>query len=474
MNGLGTLLGWAYRAMALLVLACVLAFPAYKGVWMGYAPVLAGCAMGLWLARRGGAAIARDEAPPRAAAELAFGLRLVILPALAQAALLLAYRPEPWFDGRFVVEEARRFAETGLMSPLTYYPPAQTWWYALWFRLCGGGTLVAQFSQVPLGAAVALATYALARRALPPTRARTVAWAVALYPSFIGYVLVTPYYHYLYTALTVAMGWWMLRAADQRSGHASGFAAGLFAGAGALAKAVQLVAPAQAFVLWLALLPPDPASPRRPRLGAVGGLCAMFLLGMAVVVGPWAQRNLKVFGEPVLVCTSGGLVLYSANNPESNGLYSSLPDEVAIASPGAMLAYSRHCSRQARDYILGHPARFAELAWRKFLHTWGNESAFTDLINRRGQPSPRAEKVFSAVFLAGWSTLVSLWAAASWRGLRRRIAVGPVEALAAVLVLSNAAVYLVFEGGDRHHLPLVPLLAVAAASLLARGDKESA
>ena len=38
--------------------------------------------------------------------------------------------------------------------------------------------------------------------------------------------------------------------------------------------------------------------------------------------------------------------------------------------------------------------------------------------------------------------------------------------LAAVLVLSNAAVYLVFEGGDRHHLPLVPLRSLSIKRMI--------
>jgi len=34
--------------------------------------------------------------------------------------------------------------------------------------------------------------------------------------------------------------------------------------------------------------------------------------------------------------------------------------------------------------------------------------------------------------------------------------------LAAILVLTHGMVYLVFEGGARHHLPLVPLLLIVA------------
>ena len=44
--------------------------------------------------------------------------------------------------------------------------------------------------------------------------------------------------------------------------------------------------------------------------------------------------------------------------------------------------------------------------------------------------------------------------------------------LVAVLVLSNAAVYLVFEGGDRHHLPLVPLIMAILLHRVTASKKE--
>ena len=61
---------------------------------------------------------------------------------------------------------------------------------------------------------------------------------------------------------------------------------------------------------------------REHRGGAVSSLCgsvlrlACFTLGIALVAAPWAFRNDRVFGKPILTTTHGGYTLYLANNPE--------------------------------------------------------------------------------------------------------------------------------------------------------------
>lgn len=435
-----------FRIFAVVVLGLLMSFPALKGMWLGYVPVLAGLALAQHLIKTGLPAVVPGWSERRF---LAF---VIAVPAVVQIVLLLALRPEPSFDGLFVYREAVTLAATGQLSPLTYYPPAQTWWYALWFKLLGATPLVAQLSHLPWHAAVTLLAYGLTRQ-VASSAARPAAVAVAFYPSFLGYVLTTPYYHYLYTATLVASawGWWAMA-----RGGRGGLGAGLVSGVGALTKATQLIAPAQAAVF--ALLAPGVTARRKIAL------VLLTAAGLGLVLAPWAVRNYRIFGAWVPVCTSGGLVLYSANNPESNGLYSPTPDQAAIHTPADMLAHSQACSEKAVDFIRENPGHFARLAARKVLHTWGSEATFAELINRRGRPLGRMEDLFSAAFLAGWSALVGLWSMAAWRDLRARRPPDLWELLVAVVVGSNLVVYAVFEGGDRHHLPLVPLLVVLALS----------
>lgn len=445
----------AIRTFPLLVAGCVIIFPAYKGLALGYAPVVVGALVAGWVmwAKKNPA----DEWTPGVGA-------LYVMPALLQGALLLIFKPEPWFDGLYVYRHAVELLQSGRMDPLTYYPPAMTWWYAGWFRLLGASTLLAQFSHIPLSVAVTWSTLQLAREATGVEKlSRRTALVAAWYPTFVGYVLTTPYYHYLYTLCLVLMAWLIIRPWNSDRTHGAIFLAGLCAGMGALTKAVQLVAPLQVgcwLLIMIALIKPKGAVVFRWGVRAF-----VFGLGMVLVLLPWMVRNERTFHALVPICTSGGLVLYSANNPDSNGLYSAGPDTIELSTPSEMLAHSRWCSEQAKAFMKNETALFANLAWRKFLHTWGSEATFTELINRQGRSSLLIKRGFSFVFLAGWAGLVFVWAVSAARRLRCRGQLTAYEVLAGVVILSNALVYVVFEGGDRHHLPLVPLIIVLIASM---------
>jgi len=437
--------GWGFlTAMAVLI------FPAWKQVWLGYVPVAAGVTAG-WLVLRTWRTITRrlDQLPGSA---LIVSLGSVVV--LFQAAAILLLRPEPAFDGLFVFREALQLARDGTMSALTYYAPFQTWWYALFLKLCGESITIAQLSHIPWAVLMVALTCVTARRFGPAGGAGAATLALALYPSFLAYVLVTPYYFYIYTACLLLLAFAWLKSGDADGWTVWAFLGGLAAGVGALTKAVLLLAPAQAALVWMFV------GERRSLPGLLRKL-ALFLAGMAVVMLPWVARNLRVFGEPVLVCTSGGLVLYSANNPDSNGLYSPLPDESAVSTPAEMLEHSRDCSRKARQFMREEPAAFLGLVVRKNLHTWGNETTFAELINIRGRAPSWLDPLCSALFQTGWSALVLMWVVTGWRWFRARREPHALELVAAMMLGATVAVYSLFEGGARHHLTMVPFLVLA-------------
>jgi 4-amino-4-deoxy-L-arabinose transferase-like glycosyltransferase len=449
-----------FRLAGLVTLVMLLAFPPYKGRPEGWIPlVVSAGAAGIALSRR--TARFRDSIrktldlwPPYQLLALALGV-----PALLQVGLVFWLRPSPTFDGLFVLQEAERLARTGNMSLLTYYGPGQIWYYALVFKLFGATPLTAQLGQLPLFLGMILAFHGIARRALPLPAARAATLAMAFYPSMILYALVTPYYFYLYTLLLLFMiGRW-LAVATSEGGNGAAFAGGLAAGFGALTKAVLLVAPLQALAFWL-------LSARSFFQRRLWVAWLLFVLGTGVVIAPWAWRNQQVFGEPILVCTSGPLVLWSANNPDSDGLYSPLPDQKRIETPTEMLRHMRYCRDQAKAFILFHPGRFLRLALRKLLHTWGTETTYVELINRNGKAMPTLDPILRFVAQAGWGALVMLWAFVALRALIRRHPAGPIELAAAILVLTKWVVYSFYEGGARHHLPVVPLLILYVVSEL--------
>lgn len=457
-NAVENISRYAIRLFPILVAVCLLVFPAYKGILPGYIPVLLGVAIAAVCFRQH-AAISRYI---NSWSNLKLLLLLIVLPAIIQFILIMVIQSEATYDGLFVFRHAETLVSTGKMDPLTYYPPLQTWWYAAWFKLFGASTVVAQIAHIPLSAGITWLVYRTAKRLGSQAHARMAGLAAAWYPSFIGYVLTTPYYHYLYTFLMVLMVWALIRAVGFNLQQSTSrlpnwkyyFIAGLAGGLGALTKGTQLIAPIQV-VTWLLVL--GCVTKIFPWRRIAGGI-VIFGIGMMLVLSPWMIRNWGVFDDIVPVCTSGGLVLYSANNPTSNGLYSDIPDTVALKTPAEMLAHSRWCSDQAKEFIISQPGVFLNLAWRKFLHTWGVEATFADLINRAGKPCIYTQHAFTLFFLTGWSALVTAWLFISYQRLRIQKSLSTYEILSGVLILSNALVYVVFEGGDRHHLPLVPLI----------------
>ncbi len=436
-----------FRISALAVGGMLLVFPAFKGMWLGYVPLAVGGLL-LYALYRFHPVLFRLLGPM---SERAFIALICLVPAVMQLALIMFFRSAPTFDGYFVYREAVTLAETGRMHPLTYYAPAQIWYFAFFFKIFGPSPLVAQICQIPLAALIPLVSYAIGCRVASRDRARLAAVLVALYPGLLLYVLVTPYYFYMYTLATLMIVWSWLRVAQGENVWRSAVYGGLAAGWGALTKATLLVAPLQTIFFWVV------------TAGTVKGTrrwlaWLLFIAVMAGVVAPWTLRNHRVFGETVLINTSGPLVFYSANNPESDGLYSPLPDQARVETPKEMLAHMAWCNEQAWDFIREHPASFARLVWLKLLHTWGTETTFVELINRDGAPLGWLDPALRFLVQIGWAALVFLWVYRAAGALWYRLPPSMLEIATGIFVLSKFLIYSVYEGGARHHMPIILLL----------------
>lgn len=443
----------ALRLSSFAVLGFLLYFPLYKSRLEGYVPIMFGAGLAWSLAILFRKRFWIDQL--RTAPFLAL---LLGIPAALQFILIIAFRSSATFDAYLVIREASRLLETGSMNPMTYFAPGQTWYFSLFFTVFGVSDRVAQFAQVPLAAVLPLLIYLCGRHAGPEYAARRAGLTVALYPSLLLYILVTPYYFYLYSALMLVMilSWIQLQADPTR--RLPPLWGGVAAGAGALTKAVLLVAPVQ---MLFFLLANGALLWRRQTWRA----WMLFSLAMGLTLAPWVVRNLRVFGEPVLICTSGPLVFYSANNPYSDGLYHPLPDQVRLQSPQEMLAHGRWCKEQALAFIRSQPGAFLRLAGRKLLHTWGTETTFVELINRNGRPIGAWDPALRLASQTGWAALVLSWVWASVQAMRRRRPATPLEISAGIVIFSTFLVYSVYEGGARHHLPAVPLLILLVMSL---------
>ncbi len=436
-----------FRLAALVTLGMVLCFPAWKGVWTGYVAIAMGASLYVCFTRT----IPRWTPSLLRLQEGFYIAILIVLPTVIQLSLIFAFRSKPSLDGLFVYREALTLLETGRMNPLTYYPPAQIWYYALFFKLFGASPLVAQLCQIPLMAMVPMLVYLIGRDTCSLAAARWAGIGTAFYPGLLFYVLTTPYYFSLYAVCMLLMVWSWLRMQTKAHFWIPALAGGVAAGCGALAKAVLLIAPAQTLLFMILTA----GTLRRWRLWLAWGA---FVFAMMATISPWVLRNQRVFGNPIPVATSGPLVFYSANNPVSNGLYCSLPDEKSVTTPAEMLAHGKYCRQQAWEFIRGHPRNFARLIWLKWLHTWGTETTFVELININGQPLGKWHQALRATMLTGWATLAIAWGVTAIMSICRRLPPTPLETAVGIIVLSKFVIYALYEGGARHHLPGVPLL----------------
>lgn len=455
----------AFRIATFSVVAMLVFFPAFKGVWLGFVPVLLG-GLAFYYGRRfihpASMSLARWS-------EASYLSLLLLLPAAIQVVLIVLFRSQPTFDGLFVYREAVTLVETGRMNPLTYYAPGQVWYFALFFHLFGTSPLVAQLCQIPLMMLIAYLVYQIAKAVsiypdlnpqpnrgpfeiqAGPGRARLAGLFTAFYPGLLLYILVTPYYYYLYTVMLLLMVWAWLRMFSGEGNVWSSIWGGVAAGCGALTKATFLVAPAQA--LCFAFLASERWINRRSW-----SIWILFLAIMSITIAPWVLRNQRMFGETVLINTAGPLVLFSANNPESDGLYSDIPDQVDLQTPQDMLDHMEWCSEQAKIFIRENPSRFIQLIGLKLIHTWGTETTFVELINRNRRSLGPVDPAMRFAVQSGWALLVFSWGAVAWQSFRRRRAPRPFELAIAILVLSKFLIYSVYEGGARHHMPVIPLL----------------
>jgi hypothetical protein len=229
-------------------------------------------------------AVARD--PDR------WNLRLVAT--VAAATRLVVMFRVPVFvigDSGGYVEAAGTIAQAGSFAPLLgFYPPAYSVFLAGVWAVLGPDFLAAAAVQHVFGVVTALATYGVARAALPP------AWALlpALATATNGYVLILEHGIYteaLFVPLLTVTAWLATRLLG--SGTRDRWRLAATTGAMmALASLTRLVLQPFLAVLVAGILVADGWPPRREAWVRVGALVGAFV----VAVAPWVAHNWIVYG----------------------------------------------------------------------------------------------------------------------------------------------------------------------------------
>lgn len=388
-------------------------------------------------------------------------LRFGLLAALGVGAVLrlaaaLALQPEPFSDVATYLALAGQLAHEGRYGTegaRAYWPPGLPLALAPWLAAGLPPTAAVLALNLVCFAAMALGLSSLVRALGHPAHAAVPAWLLALWPTHV-LMAGAPVKELLVMAL---LPWVVLLGARALAGSwRAALGAGVLTGLAVLVQPSLQLLPVAGVLLALLL------TRRLLRPLAMGGLV---LAAMLAAISPWAARNLAVLGEPVLVSTNGGSVLYRANNDLATGTY--IPAGAVVVTGLGEVATDRAYKRLGFAWIGDHPLGFGRLVATKVLlflgdNSYGSYVAFgadRDGLDRRLYVAIRLGCALP--WLLGWA----LVAAVVGRGLGAReravAAALPVVPLLVVLPLAYLlAIHAVFESGTKYHLPVLGLVLV--------------
>ena len=464
----------------------------------------------------------------RLPSDAVFGALLFVAALVPRLWVAVFWAGEPVWDGHYYDFGARRIAEGhGYSDDLTlggqlvwhpwcHYPVGYSAFLAVFYRLFGDGRAVAAVANALVGAALAVVTWALARHALSPLRARAAGLLVALHPGLILYaalVMSEPL-----AALLTLLAFWAAVALPARRGLVAG---ALLLGVAALVRPQALLcAPFLALVLrdHRERVPCDSQGLPRGRTRLVGIAIAGAVALVPVL--PWTARNCAVMDGCALVSTNAGWNLAIGAFPRATGRFETLRSSDGCRDVTGQVQQDRCWLDYGLAQIRARPWHWLSLVPAKLGFTFDHESFAVEYLHEarpeawpegrreRGRgvttlfhrlllagaalgciafPRPRPQRVAAVqgALLVVAGVLVALAFAADtpvfwplalfvavvpWLPLPGRPAMPPALLLPVSLLATTLVTHAVFFGEDRYHMVVTPVLALlAAAALRGRG-----
>jgi 4-amino-4-deoxy-L-arabinose transferase-like glycosyltransferase len=236
------------------------------------------------------------------------------------------------------------------------------------------------------------------------------------------------------------------------------------------------IALAMLFPGWI--LPGGDRQSLAPRLRLAGA----FVAAMALVLSPWAIRNTRALGRPIVTTTHGGYTLWLGNNPEFYGFLqrarggevwdSQRLDQQYLQFRERTgydeLAADRWSQTQALGSMRDQPAAFARACIWRVRSLWG-------LVPQQVSAEESAAGRLARSAVGAWYAMVFGLAGVGLVALGRRRWQPPWWA-ALLLCLSFTAMHAVYWSNLRMRAPLMPVICLAAAAgvrRIARGRAAS-
>ena len=320
------------------------------------------------------------------------------------------------------------------------------------------GVLSARIAQALLGAATVWIVHAFMRKRFDRRAADVAAglFCVDPFTIFFSNLLLT---EILYVFLSVALiicAWSLFTDPAQAKFRA-------VLGVAVLGLAALMTRPSAAgwiLMLWLFLWLSETRRARASRRACV--YATVMLFGFL----PWGLRNMSVLGSPAWLSANGGVTLYDAQGPQADGgscqaFINELPELVGLDE----IERDQTLRRLAAERMRSDPARVIRLAWTKLLRTW---NLVPNVAEHRGGMTAVISALFTAsvIIAALWGLIrVMREKTPPSNGLRR------LHVLLWLPIVYFTLVHCVFIGSVRYRVPLMPLLQIAAATVLVRQER---
>lgn len=401
-----------------------------------------------------------------AAAQWGFGL--FGFAALLRIAWVLLVPSVPVSDFREYMDLATRLLESGRYVneagvPTAFRPPGYPVFLALLHAVFGPSAFPIKCSNALVGAATCVLVWRLARTVVPEGPARLAGMMVALLPSQVGYSSLVasevPFTALQTGALLLVAE--SLRLPDRRA-LLFGACAGLALSAAAMMRPT------------VALLPLVVCAVVLSAAGAKRGLPIAVALCIAFAPAPiaWGMRNAAALGAFQPFSTNGGVNFHFGNNAITNGTGLELLDPRVDATSAITDEVARNAEgwRLGAAYWRGNPGAGMVLAARKLAWLLATDGVWTRWAMISADPAPPAS-ARGAVLVASnaaWYALLGLAGLELLLMRWRRAARDSAEPLGELMLLYTVVLTAAFIGQERYHFPMVPAMAVAAATFAAR------
>ncbi len=340
-----------------------------------------------------------------------------------------------------------------------FWPPGFSSVLGVAYWLFGESLSVARTVNVVAGALTVIPIYVIGRRLFGEAAGLTGAVIAALLPSLVFWtpVLLSETMFTVVFASALAL---LIHSSNGDHGlkPAPLIAAGLLTGIAVLFRGQALILLPMA-VIWAAYT----GVRLRPVLLSLVVMSAT----VALVVTPWAARNVVQMNSPIALSANFGYNLRIGHAPYSTGRYI-VPQDLWDAKPGITfqereVLFNDLGRERAIEYVLEHPQEELALAVRKAVWLWRPDSDVLSWVTSFGQrPLPNGTREPLRLLL-DVSYLTVIAAAATGLMLRpgprgTRVFVLPFVALWTLF-------HIVFFGEPRFHIPMLAIIIPAAAAL---------